>query len=165
MQLVVTGTDTVFKTKLFGRKVRDFNNSYMLITFTRSTQTLFTCKLRQGSAVMWESMLGKFHSDISVWRFVFRWCFSGVYGCCRTDFPQQYAMFCDFFFVIIKRIWLTLQPSREDCVLRLFFSQCPNVYPVGLAFRGFSLFLFLATCSFVPCRVIHLSAFPEAVYK
>ena len=52
MQLVVTGTDTVFKTKLFGRKVRDFNNSYMLITFTRSTQTLFTCKLRQGSAVM-----------------------------------------------------------------------------------------------------------------
>lgn len=94
-----------------------------------------------------------------------RRCFSGVYGRCRTDFPQQYAMFCDYFFVIIKRIWLTLQPSREDCVLRLFFSQCPNVYPVGLAFRGFSLFLFLATCSFVPCRVIYLSAFPEAVYK
>lgn len=68
-------------------------------------------------------------------------------------------------FLYYKRIWLTLQPSREDCVLRLFFSQCPNVYPVGLAFRGFSLFLFLATCSFVPCRVIYLSAFPEAVYK
>ena len=46
------GADTVLKTKLFGRKVRHFNNSYMLITFTRSTQTLFTCKLQQGSAVM-----------------------------------------------------------------------------------------------------------------
>lgn len=39
------GTDTVLKTKLFGRKVRHFNNSYMLITFTRSTQALFSCKL------------------------------------------------------------------------------------------------------------------------
>lgn len=44
-------TDTVLNTKLFGRKVRHFNNSYMLITFTR-TLTLFSCKLRQGSAVM-----------------------------------------------------------------------------------------------------------------
>ena len=28
-----------------------------------------------------------------------RRCFSGVYGRC-TDFPQQYAMFCDYFFII-----------------------------------------------------------------
>ena len=32
--------------------------------------------------------------------------------------------------LLFKRILLTLQPSGEDSVLRLFFSQCPNIYPV-----------------------------------
>ena len=36
-----TGTDTVLKTKLFGLKVRHFNNSCLLIAFTRSIQALF----------------------------------------------------------------------------------------------------------------------------
>ena len=53
-----------------------------------------------------------------------------------------------------------MQPSREDCVLRLFLSQCPNVYPVRLAFRGFSLFLFLAACRLIAFRIVLFSAFP-----
>ena len=36
------GTDTVLKTKLFGLKVRHFNNSCLLIAFTRSIQALFS---------------------------------------------------------------------------------------------------------------------------
>ena len=58
-----------------------------------------------------------------------------------------------------------MQPSREDCVLRLFFSRRPNVYPVRLAFRGFSLFLFLAACRLIAFRIVLFSAFPEAVYE
>ena len=37
-----TGTDTVLKTKLFGLKVRHFNNSCLLIAFTRSIHALFS---------------------------------------------------------------------------------------------------------------------------
>jgi hypothetical protein len=37
-----TGTDTVLKTKLFGLKVRHFNNPCLLIAFTRSIHTLFS---------------------------------------------------------------------------------------------------------------------------
>ena len=36
------GTDTVLKTKLFGLKVRHFNNSCLLIAFTRSIHALFS---------------------------------------------------------------------------------------------------------------------------
>ena len=36
------GTGTVLKTKLFGLKVRHFNNSCLLIAFTRSIQALFS---------------------------------------------------------------------------------------------------------------------------
>jgi len=39
---VVMGTDTVLKTKLFGLKVRHFNNSCLLIAFTRSIHALFS---------------------------------------------------------------------------------------------------------------------------
>ena len=39
---VVAGTDTVLKTKLFGLKVRHFNNSCLLIAFTRSIHALFS---------------------------------------------------------------------------------------------------------------------------
>ena len=39
---VITGTDTVLKTKLFGLKVRHFNNSCLLIAFTRSIHALFS---------------------------------------------------------------------------------------------------------------------------
>jgi hypothetical protein len=39
---VVTGTDTVLKTKLFGLKVRHFNNPCLLIAFTRSIHALFS---------------------------------------------------------------------------------------------------------------------------
>ena len=35
-------TDTVLKTKLFGLKVRHFNNSCLLIAFTRSIHALFS---------------------------------------------------------------------------------------------------------------------------
>ncbi|MBQ5475357.1 MAG: hypothetical protein IIT65_11860 [Lachnospiraceae bacterium] len=38
----ITGTDTVLKTKLFGLKVRHFNNSCLLIAFTRSIHALFS---------------------------------------------------------------------------------------------------------------------------
>ena len=38
----VMGTDTVLKTKLFGLKVRHFNNSCLLIAFTRSIHALFS---------------------------------------------------------------------------------------------------------------------------
>ena len=37
----IIGTDTVLKTKLFGLKVRRFNNSCLLTGFTRSIQALF----------------------------------------------------------------------------------------------------------------------------
>ena len=37
----IMGTDTVLKTKLFGLKVRRFNNSCLLTGFTRSIQALF----------------------------------------------------------------------------------------------------------------------------
>jgi hypothetical protein len=40
--LRITGTDTVLKTKLFGLKVRHFNNSCLLIAFTRSIHALFS---------------------------------------------------------------------------------------------------------------------------
>ena len=36
------GTDTVLKTKLFGLKVRHFNNPCLLIAFTRSIHALFS---------------------------------------------------------------------------------------------------------------------------
>ena len=36
------GTDTVLKTKLFGLKVRHFNNFCLLIAFTRSIHALFS---------------------------------------------------------------------------------------------------------------------------
>jgi len=39
---IVAGTDTVLKTKLFGLKVRHFNNSCLLIAFTRSIHALFS---------------------------------------------------------------------------------------------------------------------------
>ena len=39
---VVAGTDTVLKTKLFGLKVRHFNNPCLLIAFTRSIHALFS---------------------------------------------------------------------------------------------------------------------------
>ena len=38
----VIGTDTVLKTKLFGLKVRHFNNPCLLIAFTRSIHALFS---------------------------------------------------------------------------------------------------------------------------
>jgi len=37
-----TGTDTVLKTKLFGLKVMRFNNSCLLVAFTRSIHALFS---------------------------------------------------------------------------------------------------------------------------
>lgn len=36
------GTDTVLKTKLFERKVMRFNNSWLLIVFTRNFQALLS---------------------------------------------------------------------------------------------------------------------------
>ena len=39
---IVTGTDTVLITKLLGLKVRHFNNSCLLIAFTRSIHALFS---------------------------------------------------------------------------------------------------------------------------
>ena len=38
----IRGTDTVLKTKLFGLKVRHFNNPCLLIAFTRSIHALFS---------------------------------------------------------------------------------------------------------------------------
>ena len=38
----IMGTDTVLKTKLFGLKVRHFNNSCLFIAFTRSIYALFS---------------------------------------------------------------------------------------------------------------------------
>ena len=43
--LRIAGTDTVLKTKLFGLKVRHFNNSCLLIAFTRSIYALFSAHL------------------------------------------------------------------------------------------------------------------------
>ena len=40
--VLAVGTDTVLKTKVFGLKVRHFNNSCLLIAFTRSIHALFS---------------------------------------------------------------------------------------------------------------------------
>ena len=74
-------------------------------------------------------MLSEFHNNNQCITFIV--CGDVFLNCLRVLCPhwlsQQCAMFYDYFFVILKGFGLTLQPSREDCVLRLFFSQCSNI--------------------------------------